>query len=522
MIVITLSLAVVSVFFLWFMLVEKEDQPKFRTVVVRKGNIRATVSSAGVLMPLNTVEVGSQVSGIIKKVFVEDNVAVKKDQVLAVIDDALYVDQVLQAEALVKMAQTNHRESIAAVESAKASLRSAQAYLFSAQATFKDARQNHDRLLTLFRQKIVADSVLDAAAARRDTAKGSLDMALAQVDSARTQLERASLNEQYARLQITERQANLSLAKTKRGYCTIRSPIDGIVIEQNADQGQTVAASFQAPVLFVIAQDLTRMKVEIDVSEADIGRISPGQPVEFTVDAFPEHTFKAAVSQIKNSATNIHNVVTYKVTADADNFKLMLRPGMTANASILLADVNNTLLVPNAALRYKPIPADLKLQEKNRKQRYKELYQKIVTGLSLNAGQADMLKASFVKAGRTLKNSYASSGQDLDEKAMKHDFLTYIFTSLRPVLNTEQLIRLKQFRDHIAQMEEKGHLQTVIYIQYQGTAKPVRAVIGISDEIFTQVISGDISQGDLVIIGKVSQNRDSEKSGRTGLFKFRG
>ncbi|MBI9086725.1 MAG: efflux RND transporter periplasmic adaptor subunit [Desulfobacterales bacterium] len=332
----------------------RTEQVAYRTAPVRKGSIRAVVASTGRLAPLNIVEVGSQISGYIREVFANDNDRVKKDQILARIDPVLYAGQVAEARARLAKAKMEHLEIDDAIHVARASLKSAEAQQFVARATLADAQRTYTRLDTLAGRRAMAGAERDTALTRRDQAIGRLQMAEAQVETAGAQLARALGKRKTAAASVDERRAGLDLAGIKLDYCTIRSPIDGVVIRRDVDPGQSIAATLQSPVFFEIAEDLTRMQVEVDVSEADVGRIEAGQTVEFTVDAFADRTFTAVVRQVRNAATSIQNVVTYKVVADVDNDQRLLRPGMTANVAILVSAVKKALLLPNAALRYRP------------------------------------------------------------------------------------------------------------------------------------------------------------------------
>lgn len=332
----------------------RADRVAYRTIPVRRGNLKATVASTGRLAPVNTVEVGSQVSGNIRKILVDYNAEVKKDQVLALIDASFYAGQVDQARAQLEKARTEQLDAHNAVAIAKCACRGAEAQLFTARATLEDAERIYNRFNALAVRRITPGAERDTALTRRDQAIGGVRVAESQVEITKGRLERALVQEKNASANVAEKQAGLELAKIRLAYCTIKSPIDGVVIHRNVDQGQTVAATLQSPLFFIIAEDLKRMQVEIDVSEADVGRIEAGQTVEFNVDAYPNRTFTAVVHQIRNSATNINNVITYKIIANVSNRQLLLRPGMTANAAILTATVADTLIVPNAALRYKP------------------------------------------------------------------------------------------------------------------------------------------------------------------------
>jgi HlyD family secretion protein len=282
---------------------ENGSGPKYRKAKLDRGDVVATVSATGTLSAVTTVNVGSQVSGIIAKLHADFNSAVKKGQLLAELDPTPFLQTVDQRRA--------------DLEKSKVELRNAEISL--------------TRAKNLFKQQLLAPSDLDAAQTNRDAAAASVEQS----------------------------QAALRQAETNLSYTKITSPIDGVVVTRSYDVGQTVAASFQAPVLFSIAQDLTKMQVLTNIDEADVGRIRDGQVANFTVDAFPDSTFKGSVSQIRLSPQIVQNVVTYPVMLDVPNPDLRLKPGMTANVLVPVDSRPNALRAPNAALRFKPDPADL-------------------------------------------------------------------------------------------------------------------------------------------------------------------
>jgi HlyD family secretion protein len=274
-------------------------------------DIRETVSATGTVNAVTTVLVGTQVSGTIQKLYADYNSMVKEGQILALIDPASFEAQVAQSSANLLLAEAN-------LEKAKIALR--------------DTHTNFERNKILFEKNFVSKSDLDASETAYLSAAAQIKASEAQVAQAR---------------------ASLQLAQTNLRYTKILSPVNGTVISRSVDVGQTVAASFQTPTLFTIAQDLTQMQIDASIDEADIGRIKAGGPVAFTVDAYPEMTFKGNVSEIRNAPTTVQNVVTYSVIVKVDNPELKLKPGMTTSLSFIVADKNNVLCIPNAALRVK-------------------------------------------------------------------------------------------------------------------------------------------------------------------------
>jgi len=306
---VILILIAVAVFFLFR---GKGNEPLFRFDKVARGDIEMAVTATGTVNPVTTVLVGTQVSGTIKNIYVDFNSPVKKAQLIARIDPALFEAQVNQA---------------------RANLFSVKANLEKAEATLIDAKRTMDRNKELFSKNLVARSDLDTAETNYETSKASVSA---------------------AKSQVAQSEAALSLTETNLYYTTIVSPVDGIVVSRNVDVGQTVAASFQTPTLFSIAQDLTKMQIDTNVAEADIGKVKVGQDVEFTVDAYSDTTFKGKVFQVRNAPITVQNVVTYDVVIQVGNPEFKLKPGMTANVSIIISIKKDVLKIPNAALRFKP------------------------------------------------------------------------------------------------------------------------------------------------------------------------
>ena len=277
---------------------KKEEKITFDTAAVAPANIMNSITATGTIEPVTSVTVGTQVSGIVSKLFVDYNSVVKKGQVIAELDKTNLMSQ----------------------------LNTAKTQLATAQSQLNYQTANYKRYKTLFEKGLVAADDFD-------NAKLSYTQAKEQVASAKEEVQRA---------------------QTNLGYATITSPIDGVVLSKSVEEGQTVAASFSTPELFTIAQDLTNMQVVADVDEADIGDVKEGERVTFTVDAYPDDTFKGEVKQVRQEATTTNNVVTYEVVISAPNADLKLKPGLTANVTIYTAERKGVLSVPSKALRFTP------------------------------------------------------------------------------------------------------------------------------------------------------------------------
>jgi HlyD family secretion protein len=292
---------------------------EYMTMEAEQGNLTVTVTATGNLEPTNQVDVGTEVSGTIESVEVDYNDIVKAGQVLARLDTTMLEAQVKQSQA--------------AVESAKANLLQAQASVLEA----TNDLERFARVRELSGGKIPSQQDFDAA------------------DAA---LKRARATEAMNKANIAQAEAKLKIDKTNLEKATIHSPINGMVLTRNVEPGQTVAASLQAPVLFTLAEDLTKMELHVDVDEADVGQVREGQQATFTVDAYPDRTFPARITQVRYGSQTTEGVVTYPTVLNVDNSDLSLRPGMTATADIIVKQVKDALLVPNAALRFIPPPEE--------------------------------------------------------------------------------------------------------------------------------------------------------------------
>ena len=340
----------------------------YRTAVVERGTIVATVSATGNLNAVITVLVGSQVSGTIKELEADFNTIVRRGQVIARIDPALFEAAVNQARADVEAAESTVLNQEAQVEQARTSLENARAGHAEAKAqTAKalvgvvDGQRTLARQTELFQRDLIAaadrdsaQTAYDAARAQHESAQAHEQALAGAIRTAAAQLRVQEAALQTARNQVKQKEAALAQAQINLDHTTIRSPVDGVVVNRAVDVGQTVAATLQAPTLFTIAQDLTKMQVETSVDEAEIGRVRAETPVTFTVDAFPGEMFTGRVSQIRKAPQVTQNVVTYTVVVAVANPTGKLLPGMTANVRFVTAQKTDVLKVPNAALRFRP------------------------------------------------------------------------------------------------------------------------------------------------------------------------
>ena len=417
---------------------ESKNTPQYFTEKVQKGDIQNVVQATGTINAVTTVQVGSQVSGTIQTLSADFNSHVKKNQVIAQIDPALFKGALLQAQANLANAQAN--------------LVAAKANLDKADAAAVQAKLDLNRYTTLAQQGIVPTQQLDSARATSQSADAAVGAAKAAVTQAAAQVQQNS--------------AAVKIAQANLDYTTIRSPIDGTVIARSVDVGQTVAASLQAPTLFTIAQDLTKMQVYVSTDESDVGTIQAGQNVSFKVDAFPKDTFRGKVSAVRLNATTVQNVVTYTTIVDFDNPDMKLFPGMTAYVTVPVATATDVVKVPNGALRFTP---SLTAQQ------ISDLYQK--AGIAATGGAR--------KGG---KGTQQASGQQTNGQQAT--------TAVVWKLNADKSV------------------------------EPVQIKLGITDHTTTevaQVVKGSLNPQDQVITGSAAANKTaSATSAAPGMGATRG
>jgi len=428
---------------------------EYYTALVEIGEVRQVVEATGTINAVITVQVGSQVSGTIARLYVDFNSHVKKGQLIAQIDPPLFAGALSQAQADLENARANLAVAIANTAKAKAGE--------------VQTKADYDRNLGLSKQGVISQQALDVAKANADSASAQISAALAQ--------------EHQARAQVQQKEAAVQVAQTNLDYTTIHAPIDGTVVARNVDVGQTVAASLQAPTLFTIAQDLTKMQVYAKTDESDVGQIRSGQKVSFKVDAYPREIFTGTVSQVRMNSTVVQNVVTYDTIIDFNNPELKLFPGMTAYVSIPVATAANVLKVPNGALRYKP---DFSAEE------IRSLYQK--QGIPESAGP----RQQGTKAEAAVKDAAPQGvgGRRNGTGGRANEPSTPAAESSGPRYDTQVVWKLSADKSLV----------------------PVRIKTGITDHTFTEVmerLNGDLNAGDELITG-VAQGRGAANAPRPG------
>jgi len=493
----------------------------FRLAAVERGPIISAVSTSGTLNAVITVQVGSQVSGQIKELLADFNSEVKAGLVIARIDPETFEAKVRQARAELDVARANVHIQRAGIERAQkelanaaASLNSAKARTEKARVTLVNAKRNLERRRALFQSGSVSESQIDDAQTAHDQTLAQMTSDEADerasesmVATREAALKTARAQVDYAIEQVRQKEAALYQAEVDLENTFIRSPVDGVVIERAVDIGQTVAATFQAPKLFVIAQDLRQMQVETDVDEADIGRVHVGQEAIFTVDAFAGREFHGRVLQVRKAPRVVQNVVTYTVLVSADNSELRLLPGMTANIQIIVDERPNALKVPNAALRFKPNGEDAKSPGASRTAaassgetaQPEERLKQLTAALRLTESQKNQVRVILSDAREKLE---ALRRQDAppeeirrETQAQRERERNIVATLLSP----EQREKYVRFA---AAQEGGAPLRGKVYVAAEkDKPQPVDLVLGISDGTFTEVVSGDLNTGQQVIIG---------------------
>lgn len=450
----------------------------YETIPASKGQIRKIVSTAGPVRALVTVSVGSQLSGQVEEVKVDFNSEVKPGDILATIDTKTFSSKVTQANADLAVAE--------------AALSNQEAALLKAKAVDNLAIRSVERQAALAAKGFSAQAALDTATRDAAVAKADIAVAEAQVASARAT--------------ILQRKASLDQATIDLARAEIRSPIEGTVISRTVDPGQTVAASLQAPELFKIAQDLSRIRIEAQVNEADVGAVSEGNPATFTVDAYPDRQFEGRVTQVRLAATEISSVVTYTVIIEAANAGRKLFPGMTANVVIESATRDGVLRISNDTLRFRPKTAAANAQTRSGERgaggggdRTGRMLERLKTEVELTDAQQAAVKQVLDKLGQEARESTQGSligGGPGDPSAFRQKATARIEQALGPTLTEAQRPKFLRWKDG----RETARFATVWVLGAGNTPERRNIRTGIADDQFTEVLGGELKEGERVIV----------------------
>jgi HlyD family secretion protein len=493
---------VLAGFYFWG---DDSGTPQYLTARVERGNLRNTVTATGALQAVTTVQVGSQASGTISALYADFNSVVKKGQVIAQLDPSTAKAQVDQANANLQQARASLANAQAAVVNARAGVNDAQAKSLAARSTVQNnqagvsgaeanvavLKAQQDDALSLLKQQesllkagVIAQRDYDIAMTAYKTAEARYNQAVSQlnqaklteqsassagiaqsqagVEQSKAQVQQAQAQVQQAAAQVQQAQAALNVAQVNLSHTTITSPIDGVVVSRDVNVGQTVAASLSAPTLFTIANDLTQMQVIANIDQADIGLVEQAKSVKFSVDAFPGKEYEGKIEQMRLNPQNVQNVVTYNVVIDVDNPEQKLKPGMTANLTITIDERNNVLKVSNSALRFTP-------QDTNRQQR-------------AGGGQGQW-------QGRRQQQ------QGGDNAAGGNNDQNRFAPASAPVL--------------------PGQIRVVWVLGHDGKPDRRRITVGLSDGSATEVVDGDLKEGEMVITGQqmsASKNSNTQST----------
>ena len=503
---------------------KREPPPGYVTARVERGRIAATINATGTVNAVVTVQVGSQVTGIIAKLFADFNTSVQEGQVIAQIDPAPFEARVSQARANLASAMAAVQVAEATIENAKAAIETAQAHTKSARATIDkakvalaDAHRTLERNKGLVSRSVASQSVLDSAQTASDDATSQLALVEAQYEAVLGQFKAASAQGRLAEAQhraalaqVEQARAVLQAAELDLAHTTIRSPVHGIVVSRNVDVGQTVAASLQAPILFLIAQDLTRMQVNTNVSEADIGKVVEGQGVTFTVDAYPDAPFTGKVVQVRNAPMTVQNVVTYDAVVEVANPALKLKPGMTANVVFIIAERNPVLKVPNAALRFQPggLGAGAEAQDGSaagRGDRLQALQQRLTQMLSLTRDQQTQLDDIIQRARQQGMQLREQDLSETERRERRRELQLQTRAHIRQLLNDTQRQQYEVWLETAEQQRRDapaaGLTGRVWIQQSHGILTPVSLRLGIASETHTELLDGELHDGQEVITG---------------------
>ncbi|HWP41715.1 MAG TPA: efflux RND transporter periplasmic adaptor subunit, partial [Blastocatellia bacterium] len=466
---------------------------------IDRGNIEVTVAATGTVQAVTTVQVGSQVSGTVAWLGADFNTQVKRGQVIAKLDPAIFQAQVENQRANVLNAEAALRAAETEINNQKANLQAAKANQEVARVQRDDAIALVNRYKEL--RSVLSGRELEAAQAQANAAAGRYEQAAAQVVQVQAANESAKARLEQAKASLSQARAQLAQAEVNLDHTIITSPIDGVVVSRNVDVGQTVAASLQAPTLFTIANDLTKMQVLASIDEADIGQIRQGIKSNFTVDAYPGEVFTGEIAQLRLNAQTLQNVVTYSAVIDVSNPELKLRPGMTANITIPVARRDNVLTVPNAALRFRPNLSEQEQQalrekmEARRQQREGEAPEQ--------KEQAEESKAEAKPPAPVEKAERPRGEGERGERGRKRPAEGESRQQMRPEGQGGPPQRPSGAGGQRRQAQ-------MIWLLIGGkTLEPRFVRTGLTNGRVTEILGGDVNEGDVVIIGQNDVNSEN-------------
>jgi HlyD family secretion protein len=534
----------------YFYAQSRGNSPKYRTARVERGPLTAAVSATGNVNAVTTVQVGSQVSGQIKELYADFNTIVRKNQLIARIDPDIFEAKVNAARADLESAKSSVINQQAQIERVRADLENARAAAAEgkantakAQVAVVDAQRDLSRKKELFGKDLIAKSDEDSSQAAYDSSVALLDAAKAKeqalqagIQSMAAQLRVAEAMYASAKAQVQQKEAGLRQAQVDFDHTEIRAPVNGVVVSRAIDVGQTVAASLQAPVLFTIAEDLSKMQVETSVDEADIGRIRLADRTTFTVDAFPGQTFTGSVSQIRKAALVVQNVVTYTVVIAVENPGGRLLPGMTANVKMVVSEKPDVVKVANAALRFRPAgesgpspgpgggrggpgpgggaPAagggvaggGAGRGGGDGRQSPEAIREQLVKGLGLTEEQQRKLDPILADSRQQMRELQAVPDAERQQRAsaIREAARARINEILTPEQRAKYAASARPSSPGDGRPEPRGGSSgRVFVVDAEGKPKAIGVTLGISDGTSTEIVRGDLKEGQEVIVGLV-------------------
>ena len=508
----------------WYFGFAQRDQLEYRLVPVQKGAITATVAASGTLNAVTTVTVGTQVSGQIKELYVDFNSEVKQGQLIAQIDPQNFEYQVSQSQANLEAARST-------VKTQEANIVQQQAQVAQVDVNLANAKRDYERKQMLLEKNFISP-------ADRDTAQATYNAAQAQLRAAQAQLDVVRAQANNARALVLQSEAQLSQARVSLDKTKIMAPVNGVVIKRSVELGQTVAASLQSPELFIIAKDLRDMQVETAIDESDVGKIRVGQDATFTVDAFSGRSFSGTVKQIRKSAANVSNVVTYTVIISANNPSLLLLPGMTANVRIVTDTRDNVLKLSNAALRYKPAKADADSADANKAAAAggvnsgganagassggnagSKLRERLITELHPDEAQKQQLDTIFEELRGKMMALRDASAEDRPKLAERNR--AEMRSRIEAILKPEQKARYAELVAELDGRAASGRATNgkVYVLDKDNQPKVVAVRLGLSDGTMTEVLSSEanlLAEQTPVITGVLDKGSKAGASAGSG------
>jgi HlyD family secretion protein len=448
---------------------------------VERGSVVVQVQMTGSLAAVTTVAVGTQVSGTVSELYADYNSEVKKDQILAKLDPALFQTQLDQADASVKTCEEVLNNDVASVATAKANIESAKVNVINSTRKYKIMKELYDEGLE------TRDDM--------DSAQATLDSAVAALSAAQSQLEAAQAALKADKARLDQAQANLKNAQVNLDHCIITSPISGTVISRAVDRGQTVAASFATPTMFTIGEDLTKMQVITNTDEADVGKLKPNMEALFTVDAYTGEWFHGIISQVRLASTTVNNVVTYNAVINVFNPDLRLKPGMTANVKIVIEKVDNVLKLANAALRFKPELSDAGMAEAFRRAGEERFY------------------ASYRNQGNLNQATTQTSSQPARTGGMAMGFAGGNRGGAVSAVNSGGQ------SSNANAGSNRGRRAPIWIMGEDKLVRPVVVKLGLTDGVQTEIVEGNLKEGDKIILStEVNANRSTSSTTRAPGF----